>query len=101
MQREQARHQRELTRQQDGQRRQSRESPGERALREQAQHRGVPLSTRPGPSDQERAVWEQQQLRREQWLQRRRTEETLGQRALYEQAQNRQQQGRAATADLR
>ncbi len=112
MQREHERRQRELTRLQDAQIRQSQESLGQRALREQAQRDGAYVPERPGPSDQERAVREQQLLQREAWRQQRNTtrqddqsarqsEESLGARALREQAQNRRTQGRAATGEAR
>jgi hypothetical protein len=112
MQREHERRQRELTRLQDAQIRQSQESLGERALREQAQRDGSYVPERPGLSDQERAWREQQLLRREQVQQQRSTtrqddqtvrqgEESPGARALREQAQNRREQGRMAVPDRR
>jgi len=112
LQREQERRQRELTRLQDGQIRQSQESLGERALREQAQRNGTWTPQRPGLSDQEQARREQQQLQRDQWRQQRdltrqddqrqrQSEESLGQRALREQAQNRREQGRFSSGDRR
>lgn len=105
MQREHERRQRELTRLQDAQIRQSQESLGQRALREQAQRNGTYVPERAGPSDQERAQREQQLLQRDQWRQQRELtrqddqhirqgEESLGQRALREQAQSRRDQGR-------
>jgi hypothetical protein len=97
LQREQERRQLELTRQQDARIRQSQESLGQRALREQAQRNGSSVPGRPGLSDQEQAWREQQQLQREQWRQQReltreddqrqrQSQESLGQRALREQA---------------
>lgn len=112
MQREHERRQRELTRQQDAQIRQSQESLGERARREQAQRNGTWQPQRPGPSDQELAWREQQQLQRDAWRQQReltrqddqrqrQSEESLGQRALREQAQNRREQGRLSSGTQR
>lgn len=108
MQREQQRRQLELTRQQDAQLRQSQESIGQRALREQAQRNGTWVPAPPGLSDQERAWRDQQQMQREAWRQQRdqtrqddqrirQDSESLGQRALREQAQKRRdEQGRMA-----
>jgi hypothetical protein len=107
MQREQQRRQLELTRQQDAQLRQSQESIGQRALREQAQRNGTYVPSPPGLSDQERAWRDQQQMQREAWRQQReqtrqddqrirQENESVGQRALREQAQNRREQGRMA-----
>lgn len=107
MQREQQRRQLELTRQQDAQLRQSQESIGQRALREQAQRNGTWVPAPPGLSDQERIWRDQQQMQRELWRQQReqtrqddqrirQESESLGQRALREQAQNRREQGRMA-----
>jgi hypothetical protein len=112
LQRDQQRRQLELTRQQDAQLRQSQESIGQRALREQAQRNGTYTPAPPGLSDQERAWRDQQQMQREQWRQQReqtrqddqrirQQSEPLGQRALREQAQNRREQGRAATGGSR
>lgn len=112
MQREHERRQRELTRLQDAQIRQSQESLGERARREQAQRNGTYVPERPGLSDQERAWREQQQLQRDQWRQQRemtrqddqrnrQSEESVGQRALREQAQNRRDQGRMSSSPQR
>lgn len=112
MQREHERRQRELTRLQDAQIRQSQESLGERALREQAQRNGTYVPQRAGPSDQERAWREQQLLQRDQWRQQReltrqddqrnrQSEESVGQRALREQAQNRRDQGRMSSSPQR
>ncbi|MBA3592730.1 MAG: hypothetical protein M3Q12_04265 [Pseudomonadota bacterium] len=109
MQREQQRRQLELTRQQDAQLRQSQESIGERALREQAQRNGTWVPAPPGLSDQERIWRDQQQMQREAWRQQRaqtrhdnqrirQESETFGQRALREQAQNRREQGRMTTS---
>jgi hypothetical protein len=106
-QREQQRRQLELTRQQDAQLRQSQESIGQRALREQAQRNGTWVPAPPGLSDQERAWRDQQQMQREAWRQQRdqtrqddqrirQESESIGQRALREQAQNRREQGRLA-----
>jgi hypothetical protein len=86
-----------LQREQDARSRQSLESLGQRALREQAQRNGSSVPGRPGLSDQEQAWREQQQLQREQWRQQReltreddqrqrQSQESLGQRALREQA---------------
>lgn len=108
MQREHQRRQLELTRQQDAQLRQSQETIGQRALREQAQRNGTWTPSPPGLSDQERIWRDQQQMQREQWRQQReqtrqddqhirQESETLGQRALREQAQNRREQGRMMT----
>jgi len=105
LQREQQRRQLELTRQQDAQLRQSQESIGQRALREQAQRNGTYVPAPPGLSDQERVWRDQQQMQREQWRQQReqtrqddqrmrQDNEPVGQRALREQAQNRREQGR-------
>lgn len=112
MQREHERRQRELTRLQDAQIRQSQESLGERAMREQAQRNGTYVPERPGLSDQERAWREQQLLQRDQWRQQRemtrqddqrnrQSEESVGQRALREQAQNRRDQGRLPSSPQR
>lgn len=103
-QREHERRQRELTRYQDAQIRQSQESLGERALREQAQRNGTWVPERPGLSDQELARREQQHMQREQWRQQRdltrqddqrvrQNEESIGQRALREQAQKHRSEG--------
>jgi hypothetical protein len=108
LQREQQRRQLELTRQQDAQLRQSQESIGQRALREQAQRNGNWTPPPPGLSDQERVWRDQQQMQREQWRQQReqtrqddqrirQDSEPVGQRALREQAENRRQQGRMVT----
>ncbi|MES2688660.1 MAG: hypothetical protein V4706_17700 [Pseudomonadota bacterium] len=86
---------------------QSQESPGQRALREQAQRNGTWTPPPPGLSDQERIWRDQQQMQREQWRQQReqtrqddqrirQESESPGQRALREQAQNRREQGRMA-----
>jgi hypothetical protein len=107
-QREMQRRQLELTRQQDAQLRQSQESIGQRALREQAQRNGTWVPAPPGLSDQERAWRDQQQMQREAWRQQRdqtrqddqrmrQESESPGQRALREQAQNRREQGRLTT----
>ncbi len=112
MQREHERRQRELTRLQDAHIRQSQESLGQRALREQAQREGTYVPERPGPSDQERAWREQQLQQREAWRQQRSTtrqddqtsrqgEESAGARALREQAQNRREQGRMSSGESR
>ncbi len=112
LQRDQERRQLELTRQQDAQLRQSQESIGQRALREQAQRNGTWVPAPPGLSDQERVWRDQQQMQREQWRQQReqtrqddqrirQESETLGQRALREQAQNRREQGRAGIGGSR
>ncbi|MEO8024176.1 hypothetical protein [Polaromonas sp.] len=103
-QREHERRQLELTRRQDAQIRQSQESIGQRALREQAQRNGTWVPERPGLSDQELAWREQQQLQREQWRQQRdltrqddqrirQDSESIGQRALREQAQKHRSEG--------
>ncbi len=87
---------------------QSQESPGQRALREQAQRNGTWVPAPPGLSDQERIWRDQQQMQREQWRQQReqtrqddqrirQESESPGQRALREQAQNRRDQGRMST----
>lgn len=107
MQRDHQRRQLELTRQQDAQLRDSQESLGQRALREQAQRNGTWVPAPPGLSDQERMWRDQQQMQREQWRQQReqtrqddqrlrQQNEPIGQRALREQAENRRQQGRLA-----
>ncbi|MDO9404612.1 MAG: hypothetical protein Q7T87_11325 [Polaromonas sp.] len=104
LQRDQQRRQLELTRQQDAQIRQSQESLGERALREQAQRDGTYVPQRPGLSDQERAWRNQEQMQHEQWRQQRdqtrrddqrirQDSESLGQRALREQAQKHRSEG--------
>lgn len=104
MQRDQQRRQLELTRQQDAQIRQSQESLGERALREQAQRDGNWVPQRPGLSDQERVWRDQEQMQRDQWRQQRdqvrrddqrirQDSESLGQRALREQAQKNRSEG--------
>lgn len=111
-QREQQRRQLELTRQQDAQLRQSQESIGQRALREQAQRNGTYVPAPPGLSDQERVWRDQQQMQREQWRQQReqtrqddqrirQQNEPIGQRALREQAENRRQQGHLSGGDGR
>jgi hypothetical protein len=112
LQREQQRRQLELTRQQDAQLRQSQESIGQRALREQAQRNGTWVPAPPGLSDQERAWRDQQQMQREAWRQQReqtrqddqrirQESESFGQRALREQAESRRQQGRLSGGTTR
>ncbi|MES2954544.1 MAG: hypothetical protein V4711_03760 [Pseudomonadota bacterium] len=112
LQREQQRRQLELTRQQDAQLSPSQESPGQRALREQAQRNGTWVPAPPGLSDQERAWRDQQQMQREQWRQQReltrhddqrirQDSESLGQRALREQAESRRRQGLPSNGDRR
>lgn len=112
LQREQQRRQLELTRQQDAQLRESQESLGQRALREQAQRNGTWVPTPPGLSDQERVWRDQHQMQHEVWRQQRQQtrqddqrirqdSESPGQRALREQAENRRQQGRLSSGDKR
>lgn len=112
LQRELQRRQLELTRQQDAQLRESQESLGQRALREQGQRNGTWVPAPPGLSDQERVWRDQHQMQRELWRQQReqtrhddqrmrQESESPGQRALREQAQNRREQGRMSSGDKR
>lgn len=109
---QQQRRQLDLTRQQDAQLRDSQESLGQRALREQAQRNGTWVPALPGLSDQERVWRDQHQMQHEQWRQQRdqtrrddqrirQASESLGQRALREQAENRRQQGYLPHGDKR